>query len=229
VIHADGPVTLEVNGGTDVKWSPTLDYFKEVFLPAASLFGVQASLTLSRRGYYPRGGGQAELVVRPGKLNPAKIVDSSSCQVLGRSHCSNLPSHVPTRQASAAASILKVAGCEVEISTDVRELPSTGSGITLWSGHKGASALGERGVRAENVGRKAAEDMVRELSSPAAVDIHLADQLIPYLAMAGGSYTVREVSEHARTNIWTVNHFFEKEIKISGQEIFRIEAQPESN
>jgi RNA 3'-terminal phosphate cyclase (ATP) len=100
-----------------------------------------------------------------------------------------------------------------------------GSGITLWSGCKGSSSLGERGLPAETVGRRAAEELIIELKSKATVDVHLADQLIPYLALAGGSYTVREISLHARTNIWTARHFLDAEIEIKEEKgIFRIES-----
>ena len=99
-----------------------------------------------------------------------------------------------------------------------------GSGITLWSGCKGASSLGERGLPAEKVGRRAAEELIIELKSAATVDVHLADQLIPYLALAGGSCTVREISLHARTNIWTVGHFLDAKIEIKEENgLFRIE------
>jgi len=109
---------------------------------------------------------------------------------------------------------LQEAGYVAEILQEVSRLPSTGSGITLWAAGKGASSLGERGLPAEKVGQRAAEEMERELCSPAAVDVHLADQLIPYLALAGGSYSVREISLHTKTNIWTAGQFMEAKIEI---------------
>ena len=36
MLRADGPTSLHVQGGTDVQWSPTVDYFRNVFLPALS-------------------------------------------------------------------------------------------------------------------------------------------------------------------------------------------------
>jgi len=75
------------------------------------------------------------------------------------------------------------------------------------------------------VGQRAAEEMERELCSPAAVDVHLADQLIPYLALAGGSYSVREISRHTKTNIWTAGHFLEAKIEIKERYgIFEVES-----
>ena len=129
------------------------------------------------------------------------------------------------RQADSAAEVLQQAGYAARITEQALRLPSMGSGITLWSGCKGASSLGERGLQAEKVGRRAAEELIIELKCAERVDVHLADQLIPYLALAGGCCTVREISLHARTNIWTVGHFLDAKIEIKEENgLFRIES-----
>lgn len=242
LLYADEPSSLQIQGGTDVQWSPTVDYFKNVFLPALSTFGAKAGLEVLRRGYYPRGQGEVLLQVQPTGLKASSLLradgwekihadiqteqniqnihnsqssaQSSCILVLGISHCSNLPEHVAIRQAESAERVLEEAGFMAHIDREVAHLPSMGSGITLWSGCKGASSLGRKGFAAERVGRTAAEELIAELKSPAAVDRHLADQLIPYLALAGGSFTAREVSLHARTNIWTASHFLDMDIGI---------------
>jgi len=224
LIKADGPVNLEVHGGTDVQWSPTVDYFRHVFLPALNCFGAKARLDLNQRGYYPKGMGSVLLRVYPSDLKMAHLNAQNEKMIEGISHCSNLPEHVAKRQAETASRILDTAGFDSRVDFQVMNFPSTGSGITLWSGFKGGSALGKKGIAAENVGKRAADEIIKEMRSSAVVDIHLADQLIPYLALAGGSFTTREISMHTTTNIWTAKHFLEKEIQISGKEIFRVEA-----
>jgi RNA 3'-terminal phosphate cyclase (ATP) len=206
-----------------------VDYFKNVFLTALSFFGVKARVQILRRGYYPRGQGQVLLEVEPAPLKPGHISYESFAAarniVSGISHCSNLPQHVAERQAASAIERLHESGYVAEILQEVSRLPSTGSGITIWTAGKGASSLGERGLPAEKVGQRAAEEMERELCSPAAVDVHLADQLIPYLALAGGSYSVREISRHTKTNIWTAGHFLEAKIEIKERYgIFEVES-----
>lgn len=226
MIKADGPTTLTVTGGTDVRWSPTIDYFKSVFLPALREFGARVKIDVIRRGYYPRGGGSVVLMVTPGSLKPANLEPQRAGIVEGVSHCSNLPEHVARRQAESAAAALKDAGHCVVLSTEVLKEVSTGSGITLWAGHKGGSALGERGIRAEEVGKAAAREIIAELSSPAAVDVHLADQLVPYLALAGGSYTVRQTSKHTSTNVWTARQLLNTKLEIKDEgKVFRLEGQ----
>ena len=110
MIRADGPITLKVTGGTDVRWSPTMDYFKRVFLPALCEFGAQVKVDSMRRGYYPRGGGSVILTVNPGNLKPAHLKPKEAGIVEGVSHCSNLPEHVARRQADSATAALKDAG-----------------------------------------------------------------------------------------------------------------------
>ena len=52
-----GDTELEIRGGTDVPWSPPLDYFGHVFLGLLRKMGGRAEVEVARRGYYPRGGG----------------------------------------------------------------------------------------------------------------------------------------------------------------------------
>ena len=234
LLHAEKRTSLQVQGGTDVQWSPSVDYFRNVFLPALSFFGGRAGLQLLRRGYYPRGQGEVLLEVEPSHLKSAHIsyepFNPAQNRIMGISHCSNLPQHVAERQAASAIERLQEVGYEAEILQETGRLASTGSGITLWTAGKGASSLGERGLPAEKVGRRAAEEMVRELESPAAVDAHLADQLIPYLALAGGSFTVSEISLHTKTNIWTAGHFLQAKFEIRAKEgIFSIECSMDDN
>lgn len=89
-----------------------------------------------------------------------------------------------------------------------------GTGITLWQGGLGASALGSKGVRAEDVGRDAARGLAGEIRAGCGVDIHTADQLpvfAPLVAMPQAGmrmrYSVREISGHLRTVLWVLERF----------------------
>jgi len=223
-------VELTIRGGTDVAWSPTIDYLQHVTLRALDQFGYAGSVTPEERGYYPRGGGKVSAIFEPCKLHGfhfrvteenKRSGESQKEKIMGISHASNLPAHVPSRQAEAARSLLLEAGYTSRIDIKSCEFFSTGSGITLWSGYCGGSALGEKGLPAEKVGRRAAEEVIAELKAGTAVDIHLADQLIPYMALAGNSsYTVRELTLHAATNIWVTEQFLDVKFKIEEEKGF---------
>jgi RNA 3'-terminal phosphate cyclase (ATP) len=230
-------VELTIIGGTDVAWSPTMDYLQHVTFSALEQLGYAGSVTLKERGYYPRGGGKVSAVFEPCKLRGFHFrkkkenkrtgeKDQKGGQnqdqrkkVMGISHASNLPAHVPARQAEVAEYMLLEAGYGSQINVQSCKLLSTGSGITLWSGYCGGSALGERGLPAEKVGKRAVEEIISELRTEASVDVHLADQLIPYMALAGNSsYTVRELTLHAATNIWVTEQFLNVKFRIEEKE-----------
>ncbi|MBC2697853.1 MAG: RNA 3'-terminal phosphate cyclase [ANME-2 cluster archaeon] len=244
-LAAQEPVSLDITGGTDVAWSPPIDYMAHVLLPVLETMGLKCNIKLQRRGYYPRGGGRVAAIIHPSALRAVDLdkekeadtkkeegmekewergKEKEPCRVAGISHSSNLPPHVMQRQADAATAALEKAGYSSSIDTWAANSPSTGSGITLWCGHAGGSALGKRGLPAEKVGKAAAGEIITELGSGAAVDVHLADQLIPYIGLAGGgSLTVRDVSGHTRTNIWVVEQFLGVEFRIEEKkDVFKI-------
>ncbi len=224
-IHAPGTVRIKITGGTDVLWSPSIDYLRFVTLGALSQMGYDCKLTLIQRGYYPRGGGCVEAIINPSSLKKTSF-DGNKCAVVeGISHSSGLPAHVAERQAASAEKLLREEGYDTRISLEVKDYPSTGSGITLWCGTLGGSALGKPGLRAEKVGESAAEAILSELKSGAGVDVYLADQLIPYLALAGGgSFTTRMITPHTKTNIWVTEQFIDVKFKIEELEtgLFRV-------
>jgi RNA 3'-terminal phosphate cyclase (ATP) len=207
-------VELAVRGGTDVAWSPTIHYLQNVTFRALERLGYSGSITLKKHGYYPKGGGKVSAFFKPCRLKGFHFLKEEE-EIRGISHASNLPAHVPLRQAEAASTRLMETGYPSQIETQSFEAFSTGSGITLWTGYIGGSTLGERGLPAERVGKAAADEIIPELRAGTSVDIHLADQLIPYMALAGNSsYTVREVSLHAATNIWVTEQFLDVKFRI---------------
>ncbi len=224
-IHAAETVRIKIKGGTDVLWSPSIDYLRFVTLGALSQMGYDCKLTLISRGYYPRGGGCVEAVINPSVLKKTSF-DTNPCSfVQGTSHSSGLPPHVAERQAASAEKLLRHEGFDTRISLETNNYASVGSGITLWCGTMGGSALGKPGLRAEKVGESAAEALLSELKSGAGVDVYLADQLIPYLALAGGgSFTTRMITPHTKTNIWVTEQFLDAKFRIEELEtgLFRV-------
>ncbi len=232
-LHSPETVFFDITGGTDVNWSPPIDYLRHVTLPALALAGCGVAIEVLRRGYYPRGGGQIRAVITPSRISGVDFDRNDANMVYGCSHASRLPEHVAKRQRDAAATRLEEHGYAANIVTEHDPAAakgskdgrggkgsrggsgSTGSGITLWSGLMGGSALGERGKPAEVVGSDAADRIIMELDSGASVDVYLADQLIPYMAIArSGSFTVRELSLHTKTNIRVCEQFTDAEFEI---------------
>lgn len=213
---APSQVEFELTGGTDVRWSPTIDYVRLVVLPVLELMGYKAIVTVNRRGHYPKGGGKVTMNVQParGLKSLNLVVRGKPSGVEGISHCVKLPSHVAQRQATAATEKLRAGGVS-DVNIAVETYPpgqdphlAPGSGITLIMRSSngsviGSDSIGERGKPAEQVGEEAATKLLGEIKSDAPVDRHLGDMLIPYLAVAEGrsEIFVSEVTMHTITNI----------------------------
>jgi RNA 3'-terminal phosphate cyclase (ATP) len=223
-LFADRETSVKITGGTDVNWSPPIDFYTQVFLPALKEIGCDINVDLKRRGYYPKGDGLVDVHVTPSeRLKGFAVPKPEHTSVIESiSHSSGLPAHVAERQANAANRSLKEAGYDTKIKTEIEERTkrTTGSGITLWCGYKSGSALGERGKRAEIVGEEAARNIITELESAATVDVHLADQLVPYIALADGKSVlkVREMTKHLETNIYITQQFLDVEFEIEKEE-----------
>jgi|Deesub1362A_J573_1020465.scaffolds.fasta_scaffold00886_12 RNA 3'-terminal phosphate cyclase (ATP) len=212
---------LTITGGTDVKWSPTVDYFSNVFLKALN---KKVELKVIRRGLYPVGGGRVQITVEPSEFKRVRILKPLEERIKGVSLCSRLPIHVAERQKRSALEILGDADIEV-LNPDA---PSPGSSITIWKGYKGACELGEKGRPAEEVGRRCAEILKEELMNSGATDYHLADQLIIYMALGGSSeITTSKISDHTKSAIWVVEKFLDVKFEIERvEDYFLISCSP---
>lgn len=222
------PSFIHLSGGTNVAWSPPIDYLQQILLPRLKQMDYSGKIEIERRGYYPKGGGIVHAYLYPQSflksINLSRVENKSDIQ--GVSHCGFLPEHIAERQARAATQILKEAGYQcVKIATEHN--PQTvcpGSGISLWTTGDdnrlvGCDALGRRGLKAELVGRKAAQTLIKELESGAPVDRHQADMLVPFMALAQGpsSIFISELTQHTVTNIHIVEQFVETKFVVTGE------------
>jgi RNA 3'-terminal phosphate cyclase (ATP) len=210
---APGGVQLEITGGTDVKWSPPIDYLRLVTLPVLRKIGYHSELELVRRGHYPKGGGLIRFSTPgPSKLQSMKGANSGSpFRAVGISHATALPRHVAERQAATAKKSLEEAKLpsptiDIEVTEDRRQL-GPGSGIVLFAEMQngnilGSDALGERGRPAEEVGSTAGKILVEEIKSEAALDRHMGDMIVPYLVLADGTseVSISQITQHTQTN-----------------------------
>jgi len=205
---------VTVVGGTDVRAAPPLEYLCHVLLALLDRMGLHAALRTIRRGYYPRGGGEVEVTVAPAR--PAPLVLDRLCapaRIDGLAHVAHLPMHIAERMRAAALSRLGAVPAHVETRL-LGEGDAIGQGgaIVLWARTDrsvlGAGRVAERGVRAETLGEAAGAELAADLAAGAALDVHAADQVLVYLALAGGGrFTTRSVTSHTRTVMWLIEQF----------------------
>jgi RNA 3'-phosphate cyclase len=223
------PTTLRIVGGTDVKWSPPIDYFRIVFLALLGKLGIKTKLEIIRRGYYPKGGGEVTLKIEPIRTENILLNLSSRKKlksIEGLVFCSNLPEHIPKRIKHTVLESL--VSYKPKIAEEYSHAYSEGTGIVLWATYEntilGASCIGEKGLPAETVAQNAVEELLQEINSGATLDIHAADQLLPYLALLASetgrefTFLARELSKHTETNMWLITHFLDVKFSLEERE-----------
>ena len=220
-------IKIKLKGGTDVKWSPSWDYFERVFLTLIKKMGLYFETKLIHRGYYPKGGGEAILSIKPcKKLKPLNIREIQYFnEIFGIINISNLPEHIATRMKDYSINKAKENGLKSFIEISSSNSLSPGVGITIWSHSRdsimGKTKLGEKGISAEVIGKNIVNLLCDEIKSGATIDTNLIDQILPYMILANDDEpsfcSVSNLSGHTETNIWLINKFINKNnnIKIS--------------
>jgi RNA 3'-phosphate cyclase len=215
-LHTKMPIQIRLTGGTDVKWAPTWDYFTQIFLPLLHHMGIQTEVRLIKRGYYPKGGGEAHLTIYPIKQLTSLHLDhrQSFDKIDGIISIANLPDHISKRMKHTAIKELVKHNIRCYIETDKTIALSPGTGITLWTTSNqtilGSTFLGEKGVSAEKIGEKASLCLLQEIKKGATIDIFAIDQILPYMVLAPNESRcmVRTLSNHTKTNMWLLKQFF---------------------
>ncbi|MHA2294930.1 MAG: RNA 3'-terminal phosphate cyclase [Candidatus Hodarchaeales archaeon] len=212
---------LVKGGGTYGKAAPPVDYLKHVYSSILKQLGIKTAIKVFRHGFFPRGGADVTLDVFPATTGEYKSINLTETPIpawiRGISVASDSLKHanVAERQARAATAYLEKyfpRRVEIKVKDELVKTTCPGSGITLWIENEGgfssvgASDFGARGKSSEKVGKNAARQLIAEFTSGAAVDSHLADQIIPYMAFIAtksleSRVTVPMITLHARTNV----------------------------
>lgn len=223
---AEGTSTVTVRGGTHVPWSPSYHYLERQWLPHVQAMGLHIRLSLHAAGFYPRGGGEMLASIRGTRefLPLERSRRGELLRIRGLSGVANLDLDIARRQKLQALRRLEPACRDSKI--EILDLPSPvkGTFVLLWSefssGQAACGALGAPGKRAERVADEAADELLACLDSGAAMDAHLADQLLLPLALAQGESMIStaRITSHLLTNAQIIRLFLPVRIESEGEE-----------
>ncbi len=210
LIFVEHTCELELIGGTAGLGAPPVAYIQHVTFSVLSKLGLpKPEIEIIKYGFYPKGGGMVKVVFRPVEsLKAVKLTNPGRIKAVhGLSIAGSLPAHIAERQAAAAEQFFAERKIDAAVEPHAVRTLSPGTCITLWAECEnsvlGADALGELGVRAELVGQRAAESLWKSIKSQAALDRFMADQIVPFMALAEGRSEVKveKLTEHCLTNI----------------------------
>ncbi|XP_013407646.1 RNA 3'-terminal phosphate cyclase [Lingula anatina] len=215
-LFASGPTEMILKGGTNASFAPQLDYTIMVFKPIAERFGVNFSCDIIKRGYYPKGGGEVHVRTEPVRcLHAVEMTDRGHViKVTGIAFVAGvLPIKVAKTMASVARKMIEGRLGQIPIQIEVVKEPQdhavgTGTGVILVAETStgcrlAGSALGQKGLPAQDVGESAATMLLTSLEHGGCVDEYLQDQLIIFMALAKGKSVIMcgPISLHTETAI----------------------------
>ncbi|MBX2847650.1 MAG: RNA 3'-terminal phosphate cyclase [Acidiferrobacterales bacterium] len=218
-------VTFE--GGTHNGMSPSLCFLENSYLPVLKQMGISCQVDKTKLGFYPAGGGEWQIRIKPvSELTNVNLLDAGSvfaetprnCQL--KALVSQLPASIGEREVKTARDILNwndSAGSVTEVET-----PGPGNSFQLQIAADSHTSLfevvGELGTSAERVAKRCAGRVKKFVKSQAAVEEHLADQLLlPMTLLGKGCFTTTKPSLHTMTNIDVIKQFVDIDIKVKQQ------------
>jgi RNA 3'-terminal phosphate cyclase (ATP) len=220
---------LTLEGGTHNPNAPPFDFLATAFLPILRRMGASVDVRLETHGFYPAGGGRFTATIEPcAKLRRLSLLDRGDTRVHARALVASLPENIARRELSVVRERLGLdrSVCRAEV-TDT----SIGPGNVLMIAVDGdlvselVTGFGVKGVTAEKVASEACDEVEALLTAGVPVGIHLADQLLMPMALAGGgSFRSLKPTGHTITNAGVIRRFLNVSVAIEHErdEVYRV-------
>jgi len=238
-LFARTPSCYLIGGGLFQDFAPSVFHLKFVLFPLLRAMGAEVDLRIIQPGYMPRGQGQIEVrigplksalrsltLTRPGYFRAVKGIGLASLLHARK---------VSERMIGACQAVLQAEGCSTELEAryDEADRPAferpavaPGACLAIWAdagagGLIGADMAGARRRPAEHIGKQVARQFLADVATGATVDRHLADQLIPYAALAEGktSYRIPRMTEHIESRLWLISEMLGAKWELEGSRL----------
>ncbi|HAF48856.1 MAG TPA: RNA 3'-phosphate cyclase [Anaerolineaceae bacterium] len=217
---------ITLTGGTHVPWSPIWDYIQACWLPVMTSLGFRGDTQLEIAGFYPRGGGRAQVDILPPKsLKPLVCLERGDLlRIEGWSGVATLDLSIAKRQKHQALRRLYEVCRNTKIKTV--QVPSIGKGTfillkAVFSSGSCAcySALGAPGKRAEMVADEVVDQLLSFLGTDGCIDHYMADQILLPLSVIPGksAFSTSILSQHVLTNVQIIQKFLPVRINVTGR------------
>ncbi len=197
---------LSIIGGTDVPWSPTSNYTKYVLSEAYSRMGINFSMEITRRGYYPKGGGLVKVKVYPlKKLKPISLTKRKTRSVKLFCSYSDLSPERIKNEVQLAENFLKDAHFSIKSEIKKEMALNKGGSMILYSLDSG-SITGSDGLT--DTATKLAESISKNfIRSNLGVDNYLSDMIVLPASLIDETsfYRIKEITKHLETNLYVTS------------------------
>ncbi|WP_182867899.1 RNA 3'-terminal phosphate cyclase [Stieleria mannarensis] len=222
------PSTVTLTGGTHNPWAPPLDFLQRCYLPQLAKAGPQVDASLVRHGFYPAGGGEIRLDVRPqASLTGFELMDGeSSYTPKVTAIVSQLPRTIAERQCDTIRRKANWGDASYDV-IEVDDPIGPGNVVMIEIERPSLTELfighGKLGVKAEHVARSLLKQVRAHLARRVPVGEYLADQLMMPMGLAaaqGHTSTFRTgpLSLHSQTHLAVLKRFLPIQIEVSEED-----------
>jgi RNA 3'-terminal phosphate cyclase (ATP) len=198
---------ISIIGGTDVPWSPTSNYTKFVLGEAYSRIGINFSLDIKRRGYYPKGRGLIEAEVIPAQnLIPISLGGRTTRHAKFLCSYSKLSRDQIQSEVKKAQTILEKNEFQCEYAITEEDAIDKGCSFLIFS-HDNNSVVGSDAIYEKSlngIGEFVANKFVE---SNHGVDLFLSDMLVVPLSLIKDTsvFRIKKITKHLETNLFVAS------------------------
>ena len=198
-------LNLTIKGGTDVLWSPSIDYTQNVLREAYSRMGIKFSVKLSKRGYYPKGRGEINLQIYPSCVKPISFTERKTNSVKLICTFSKLSIEKIKNQIVEIKKKLTEKNFIVETEIKNQEAIDSGASLLIYSIDEysiiGVDALFNKKTQRFDL------DFDKFVKNQLGVDENLADMLVVPASLDHKKtiFQVRKITKHLETNLFVTS------------------------
>lgn len=223
-------IGLKIRGGTHVPFSPSITFMGKVLFPELKKMNLGLSIELLQIGYYPKGNGRVMFKSKNPNL-PLKLINlvekGNLLKVNAFSYSSGMLALISRNQLISAKKKIKEFDKEIEIREELKSMPdrkdTKGSSLDLIAEYGlcrlAGNSIGKQGEEAVKVGNNSAKLLLGQIENGNPCDYHLADQLIPFMALAEGTSVIKttKLTKHVLTNIEITEKLLGVKFEVKGK------------
>ena len=198
-------LSLIVKGGTDVLWSPTMNYTNYVLKEAYSRIGIIFDLKITKRGYFPKGGGEIKLEVYPANVKSINFSKRKIQELKLKCTFSKISISVIKENVKKIEEEIKKNNFEIDVEIKEEEAIDSGASVLIYS-IEDNSIFGVDGLF-DKKNQKFDLKIEEILDNFFGVDKNLADMLVVPLSLGSEKtkFEVSEITKHLETNLFVTS------------------------
>ena len=197
---AQKKLTLIIKGGTDVLWSPSMDYTQYVLKEAYSRMGIKFSIEVIKRGYYPKGGGEIKIQVYPAEIKSVNFIERKTNNL--KLICTF--SKISLEKIKEKIEKIKE---KIKVESEIKEQEAIDSGASLLIYNIDNNSI----MGIDSKIKKKIQDFDLDLdkinNNSLGLDEKLADMIVVPASLAKGKtiFRVKEITNHLETNLFVTS------------------------